>query len=86
MTPTDRIAQLEAELARLKAEQPRQAANSFSPITLKKLADEIQRIRVNLNNIDLERQDEATIQTEIRQINYSSYTAQKAIEQDLTER
>lgn len=80
----ERIKQLEAELAELKAEPAK--ANNIGVIALKKIAESVERCRVNLDNIDLERQSETAIKTELQQINYSSYTAMKALEQDITER
>lgn len=84
MDTQERIKQLKAELEALEGEQKK--ANGFSVITLGKIKDSIIRCKVNLENIDLETQDEQTIKTELQQINYSSYTAMKAIEQDITER
>lgn len=84
MEKEERIKQLKAELEALEGEAKK--ANGFSAITLGKIKDSIIRCKVNLENIDLETQDEQTIKTELQQINYSSYTAMKAIEQDITER
>lgn len=79
-----RIKQLKAELAELE-NQPT-AANQIGPVALQKITESLERIRVNYANIDLRTQDEQTIKTELQQINYSSYTAMRALEQDLTER
>lgn len=84
MDTQERIKRLKAELEALEGEAKK--ANSLSAITLQKIKDSIIRCKVNLENIDLETQDEQTIKTELQQINYSSYTAMKAIEQDITER
>ena len=62
------------------------AGNNFGPLTKKKLGEILARIRVNFNNINLDTQDELAIKTEFQQINYDSWTAINAIEQDLTER
>lgn len=79
-----RIKQLKAELAELE-NQPT-ATNQIGPVALQKITESLERIRVNYKNIDLRTQDEQTIKTELQQINHSSYTAMKALEQDLTER
>lgn len=84
MDKQERIKQLKAELEALEAGE--QKANNIGAIALMKIKDSIVRCRVNLDNIDLEHQDEETIKTELQQINYSSYTAMKALEQDITER
>ena len=84
MEKEERIKQLKAELEALEGEQKK--ANGFGAITLGKIKDSIIRCKVNLDNIDLETQDEQTIKTELQQINYSSYTAMKAIDQDISER
>ena len=84
MDREERIKQLKAELAELE-NQPT-AANQIGPDALQKITESLERIRVNYKNIDLRTQDEQTIKTELQQINYSSYTAMKALEQDLTER
>lgn len=60
--------------------------NGFSPLTLQKLAEELDRIRVNLDNIDLAKQSEKAIKVELQQINYSSWSAIQQIEKDITER
>lgn len=60
--------------------------NEFSPLTLQKLAEELDRIRVNLDNIDLTKQSEKAIKVELQQINYSSWSAIQQIEKDITER
>lgn len=60
--------------------------NEFSPLTLQKLAEELDRIRVNLDNIDLTKQSEKAIKVELQQINYSSWSAIQLIEKDITER
>lgn len=84
MDTQERIKQLKAELEALEGTEKK--ANGFSAITLGKIKDNLIRCKVNLDNIDLETQDEETIKTEFQQINYYSYTAMKAIEQDITER
>ena len=84
MNREDRIAELKAELAKLENEPIR--ANDIGAIALKKISDELDRIKVNAKNINLERQSENEIMTELKQINYSSWTALKALEQDITER
>lgn len=84
MDTQERIKQLKAELEALEGEAKR--ANNIGVIALKKIAESVERCRVNLDNIDLERQSEMAIKTELQQINYSSYTAMKALEQDITER
>lgn len=84
MEKEERIKQLKAELEALEGEAKK--ANNLGVVALQKIKDSIIRCKVNLDNIDLETQDEQTIKTELQQINYSSYTAMKAIEQDITER
>lgn len=84
MDKQERIKQLKAELEALEGNE--QKANNIGAIALMKIKDSIVRCRVNLDNINLEHQDEETIKTELQQINYSSYTAMKALEQDITER
>jgi hypothetical protein len=84
MEKEERIKQLKAELEALEGEQKK--ANGFSAITLGKIKDNLIRCKVNLENIDLGTQDEQTIKTEFQQINYYSYTAMKAIDQDISER
>lgn len=84
MNREDRIAELKAELAKLENEPIR--SNDIGAIALKKISDELDRIKVNAKNINLERQTENDIMTELKQINYSSWTALKALEQDITER
>lgn len=84
MEREERIKQLKAELEALEGETKK--ANNIGVIALKKIAESVERCRVNLDNIDLERQSETAIKTELQQINYSSYTAMKALEQDITER
>ena len=84
MEKEERIKQLKAELEALEGEAKR--ANNIGAVALHKIKDSIIRCKVNLENIDLETQDEQTIKTELQQINYSSYTAMKAIDQDISER
>lgn len=60
--------------------------NNISPITLHKLTEAIERMKVNIDNIDLEKQNETAIKVELKQINYDSWTALQALEQDMTER
>lgn len=84
MEKEERIKQLKAELEALEGEAKR--ANNIGAVALQKIKDSIIRCKVNLDNIDLETQDEQTIKTELQQINYSSYTAMKAIDQDISER
>ena len=84
MNREDRIAELRAELAKLENEPI--CSNDIGAIALKKISDELDRIKVNAKNINLERQTENEIMTELKQINYSSWTALKALEQDITER
>ena len=84
MDTQERIKRLKAELEALEGEAKR--ANNIGAVALQKIKDRIIRCKVNLDNIDLETQDEQTIKTELQQINYSSYTAMKALDQDITER
>ena len=87
MTPQDRIEALKAELARLEAETiTTQKANDIGPVALQKITEHLERIKVNAKNINLDTQTESEIKTELQQINYSSWTAIKALEQDITER
>lgn len=60
--------------------------NNISPMALQKLAESLERMKVNFNNIDLEKQNETAIKVELKQINYDSWTALQALEQDMTER
>ena len=75
-----RIAQLKAELERLEASK----GNELGFVAAKKTREALETIRVNFENINLEKQDETTLMTELKQINRASYTAICAIEQDLT--
>ena len=84
MDTQERIRQLKAELEALEGEAKR--ANNIGAVALQKIKDSIIRYKVNLDNIDLETQDEQTIKTELQHISYSSYTAMKALDQDITER
>lgn len=84
MDRNERIRQLKAELEALEAEPMK--ANDIGPVALQKITENLERIKVNAKNINLETQTEAEIKTELQQINYSSWTAIKALEQDLTER
>ena len=84
MNREDRIAELKAELAKLENEPIR--SNDIGAIALKKISDELDRIKVNAKNINLERQTDNDIMTEHNQNNNSSWTAQKALEQEITER
>lgn len=84
MDTQERIKQLKAELEALEGEAKR--ANNIGAVALRKIKDSIICCKVNLDNIDLETQDEQAIKTELQQINYSSYTAMKALDQDITER
>lgn len=77
-----RIAQLKAELERLEGVK----GNDLGFVAAKKVREALETIRVNFENINLEKQDETTLMTELKQINRASYTAICAIEQDLTER
>lgn len=60
--------------------------NDLGAPTLQRLAEEIARIRVNLNNIDLVNQNEETLKVELKQINYSSWSALQLIDKDISER
>lgn len=60
--------------------------NELGPVALQKLAEEIERIKVNVNNIDLTKQNETAIKVELKQINYSSWSALNVLEQDIAER
>lgn len=60
--------------------------NSLGAPTLQRLTEELARIRVNLNNIDLDKQDETTLKVELKQINYSSWSASQLIDKDIEER
>lgn len=77
-----RIRELKAELERLEHKQ----SNELGFVAAKKVREALDTIRVNFSNISLDEQDEATLMTELKQINRASYTAICAIEQDLTER
>lgn len=83
MERDERIKQLKAELEKLEAEQP---GNELGFVAAKKVREALETMRVVFINIKLDEQDEATLMTELKQINRASYTAICAIEQDLTER
>lgn len=87
MTNEERIKALRAEIEALEKEATKpKRANDIGPVALQKITSNLDLVRVNLANLDLEHQDEKTIMTELRQINYASYTGMRALEQDLTER